>query len=106
MRKSLAFLLALILLLQICFTYSNMQNLLSEPSKAFNDDPNSILLEILQSDNLGTIYIGDQGTFSLVTNYNDTEENIFDVSNIEKETYTELYLIIDEKNEYNAYCRL
>ena len=106
MRKSLAFLLALILLLQICFTYSNMQNLLSEPSKKFNDDPNSILLEILQSDNLGIIYIGDQGTFSLVINYNDTEKNIFDASDIEKETYTEVYLIIDEKNEYNAYCRL
>ena len=68
MEKSQTFLLALILLLQICFSHSNKRNILSEPAKTINGDPISISFEILQSDNLGAIYIGDQGTFSLVTN--------------------------------------
>ena len=106
MEKSQTFLLALILLLQICFSHSNKRNILSEPAKTINGDPISISFEILQSDNLGTIYIGDQGTFSLVTNYNDTEENIFDASDIEKETFTWSIFMTGDKDGYYAYCRL
>ena len=49
--------------------------------------PNSIVeITVEHEDNDDYIYMGDKGLFSFKTNYNDTEKNIFDASDIEEKT--------------------
>ena len=110
MKKSFkkVFWLVLVLVISNSLAYLDPQTLLSEPDKELPDDSETIILEISDSDN-GQIPIGDQGTFSLVTDFIDNEKGVFDTSDIEELTSFNASLQIYYNNsEFNRYaqCRL
>ena len=110
MKKSFkkVFWLVLVLVISNSLAYLDPQTLLSEPDKELPDDSETIILEISDSDN-DKIPIGDQGTFSLVTDFIDNEKGVFDTSDIEELTSFNASLQIYYNNsEFNRYaqCRL
>ena len=67
---------------------------------------NTIVIRIRKEDNKDIITIGKKGTLYFKTNYNDTERNIFNISDIEEKTSFEGILIDKDGNKYNTKCRL
>ena len=63
-------------------------------------------INIRREDNMNTIYIGDKGTLYLISDYNDTEENIFNETNIEEKTKFTTLILCDNKIYYNISCHL
>ena len=63
-------------------------------------------INIRRQDNMNTIYIGDKGTLYLISDYNDTEENIFNETNIEEKTKFTTLILCDNKIYYNISCHL
>ena len=66
----------------------------------------TIVIRIKKEDNGNHIQIGKQGTLAFVTNYNDDELNIFNISDIEEKTAFESEITDEEGNKYNTKCRL
>ena len=67
---------------------------------------NTILIRIKQKDNGSHIQIGKKGTLAFVTNYNDDELNIFNISDIEEKTSFETNFVDNFGNIYETKCRL
>ena len=59
----------------------------------------------IQSSNT-TLKVGEKGIIYFVTNYNDTETNIFDISDIEQKTKFNTTIHDENQNEYNVNCKL
>ena len=55
---------------------------------------------------MNPIKVGYKGTLYFVTNYDDTEKNIFDVYDIENRTHFDTILKDTNGNEYYINCRL
>ena len=110
MKKSFikVFWLVLVLFISNSLAHSDSLTILSEQEKELGDDSKVITLEISSKDN-PQILIGDKGAFSLVTNFIDSERNIFNNSNIEELTsFNAPFKLNNQKVEYNynAKCRL
>ena len=67
--------------------------------------PKSKTINIKIKGNKEFIKIGEKGTFYFETNYNDSERNIFNSSDIEEKTKFEA-MIYDDKKSDLIYCRL
>jgi len=63
-----------------------------------------LIINIKEEDNKKIIDIGNQGTFEIITDYNDNETDIFDNSNIEYYTFDNK--IKGDDNIYDVQCRL
>ena len=64
----------------------------------------NIKLSIQSSNN--TLKVGEKGIIYFVTNYNDTETNIFDILDIEEKTKFNTTIHDENQNEYNVNCKL
>ena len=92
--------------------YSNeyeIKNYILYESNPFNvilpgDD--EVILKIKSEDNKDPIPIGEKGTLYFVTDYNDKEKNIFDISDIREETEFYANLTDIEQNDYSVKCNL
>ena len=87
---------------------SDPRSLLSEPEKSLPNDSGAIELGINPRDN-SVVHIGNNGVFSLITNYTDTEPYKFDISDIEESTlYDASFEITEKEYVYSdiAKCRL
>ena len=60
-----------------------------------------IVIRIKKEDNKDIIRIGKQGTIYLKTNYDDSKQNIFNISDIEEKTSFESILTDNDGNNYN-----
>ena len=71
-------------------------------------DPSSepIEIEIKNEKNPFKIRIGKEGYLYFITEFNDTESNIFNSSNIEENTYFETTITDESGQTYNVDCRL
>ena len=67
--------------------------------------PGNIILNINEEDNNKIKEIGNKGTLEIITDYNDTETNIFDYLNIISYTFNNT-MIDNNNNTYNAQCKL
>ena len=71
-----------------------------------NDDDNTTKFYIESEDNEYTKYIGLNGILNVVLNYNDSETNIFDASDLEEKSQFETTILIDNKNSFKVTCCL
>ena len=65
----------------------------------------TIDIKVKENDNLNPIKIGEKGILYFITNYNDTERNIFNTSDIEEKTQFET-MIYDNIKSKMISCRL
>ena len=73
---------------------------------ALSEEESITELYIEYEDNTMTKYIGYQGTLSFVLNYNDSETNIFNASDIEEKTSFKTTIVVDNANTFNVDCKL
>ena len=76
----------------------------NQARKLSSDD--SVIIGIEKEDNNITLEIGLEGTINIITGYNDTERNIFDINDIEEKTSFDTIFIDENNKEYNTKCRL
>ena len=68
---------------------------------------NDIVINIPKKENQGRRDIGDEGTLDYITDYNDSENNIFDSFDIEEKTTFQTSFIEEKSgNNYKISCRL
>ena len=92
---------------------TNYINSLGEWSTYYEATPFEVILPerkmirmmIKEIDNKKEKIIGKEGSFYLITDYNDTE-NIFNISDIEEQTLFNTIIKDDIDNKYNVTCRL
>ena len=78
----------------------------SQPDNDKLSQDDFVVMRIKNEDNNNTLEIGLEGTLNIITDYNDTEMNIFDIDDIEEKTSFETILLDENNNEYNTKCRL
>ena len=80
---------------------------LNEHSHYIKPPPDlSVVMRIEKENNNNTLQIGLEGTLNIVTDFNDTVKNIFDINDIEEKTSFETIIRDENNNEYNTKCRL
>ena len=74
--------------------------------KPISQENKDISLYILERDDKDIMKIGEKGVLSFITDYNDADNGIFNISDIETKTVFKSKIISDDKNEYDVNCRL
>ena len=68
--------------------------------------PRNITINIADYDNNKEIIFGKNGLLYFVTDYNDNDNNIFDISDIKEKTEFNNTMLDENNNSYNVNCRL
>ena len=107
MKKSFELLLLFVLLFQVSNSLrignSNLKGKLSDPTVSEEEE---ITIEIKKEDNTNKKLVGLNGTFYFITKYNDKEKQVFDTSDIEKNTTFTSSIEYGSEENGNITCRL
>ena len=103
--KSLFF-LKLLFSFSNCFIPPEEKTLSLYSLSPYENSYKQLTIKIVSEYNKDKKFVGEKGVIFFVTDYNDTEENIFYKDNIEERTKFETILIDNLNKEYNVTCRL
>jgi hypothetical protein len=78
----------------------------STPLKVILRDEYTLLIRLTNQYHTSAINLGIKGTIGYITEYNDTEKNIFNSSDIEAETVFNTVLSSNKGNNYTSVCHL
>ena len=91
--------------IEINFNLNENEYLIIDFEIDYNIPPEKLIMNIKEEDNKKIRDIGKRGTLEILTDYNDTETNIFNNSIIEHYTFDNT-MIGNDDNIYNVQCRL
>ena len=91
--------------IEINFNLNENEYLIIDFEIDYNIPPEKLIMNIKEEDNKKIRDIGKRGTLEILTDYNDTETNIFNNSIIEHYTFDNT-MIGNDNNIYNVQCRL
>ena len=89
-----------------CFLSQKEKTLSLYSLSPYENKEEQLTIKIVSEYNKDKKFVGEKGVIFFVTDYNDTEDNIFYKDNIEERTKFETTLIDNLNKEYNLSCRL
>jgi len=90
---------------KIIFNFNEKEYMIIDFEIDYYIPPENLIMNLKEEDNNKIRDIGNRGTFEILTDYNDTDTNIFNNSLIEDYTFDNT-MTGDRDNVYNVKCRL